>query len=436
MAGSTSTILIDKVADWLMAQALEDCELEALARGCCDRLASAGIPLARANFSFSVLHPLYHAMGFTWWRGRGLEVEGYRHAREGESERFLRSPYYHLISNGLEYMRRRLDASAPLEFPLLESLRDSGLTDYLAFSIAFRQGSGQGMLGSWATDRTNGFSEEEIAALLRIQSRLAVAARMAVQGHVTRNALSTYLGTDAGRRVLEGQIRRGDGETIRAAIVMGDMRNSTSLAEELGREAYISVLNAFFDHAASAFADSGGEILSFMGDAFLAIFPSADSPEARRAACEQAFAAALAAVQRMAEVNMARKAEGHAEIGYGLGLHIGNVMFGNVGLEDRLAFSIFGAAVNEVARLQALTKTCEVPIIASEEFRSRCDGEWQELGQHLLRGMSHPITIYTPSRIDPKALPAAIMRRVREVGRSEAENVVLLHRDRPKELAR
>jgi adenylate cyclase len=208
------------------------------------------------------------------------------------------------------------------------------------------------------------------------------------------------------------------------------------LAEELGREAYIAVLNQFFDHAASAFADAGGEILSFMGDAFLAIFPSADSPEARKAACEQAFAAALAAVERMAEANMARKAEGHAEIGYGLGLHIGNVMFGNVGLEDRLAFSIFGAAVNEVARLQALTKTYEVPIIASEEFRSRCDGEWQELGQQLLRGMSHPITIYTPSRVDPKAQPAAIMRRLREVGRSEAENVVLLHRDRPKELAR
>lgn len=434
MVGSTSNILIDKLADWLMAQALEDADLEAIVRGCCDRLAAAGVPLARANFSFSVLHPLYRAMGFTWWRGKGLEVEGYRHLPEGHTDRFLRSPYYHLISNGLEYMRRRLDVAAHLEFPLLESLRDAGLSDYLAFSIAFRKGSGQGMLGSWATDRPDGFSEEEITALLRIQSRLAVAARMAVQGHVTRNALSTYLGGDAGRRVLNGQIRRGDGETIRAAIVMGDMRNSTVLAEELGREAYITVLNTFFDSAASAFADAGGEILSFMGDAFLAIFPSADTPEARKAACEQAFAAAVAAVERMQEVNEARKAEGLMEIGYGLGLHIGNVMFGNVGLEDRLAFSIFGAAVNEVARLESLTKTYDLAIIASEEFRSRCGGEWQELGHHLLRGMSHPITIYTPSCIDAGVVSAPILRQVRELGRSEAENVVLLHLDRPKEL--
>lgn len=434
MATSTSSILVDRLADWLMTQALEDTDLETIVRGCCDRLAAAGLPLARANFSFSVLHPLYRAMGFTWWRGKPMEVEGYRHVPEGATDRFLKSPYYFILKNGLEHMRRRLDSGGAVEFPLFEDLRAAGLTDYLAFVNQFRRGSGQGMLGSWATDVPEGFSEADIAALLRIQSRLAVAARMAVQGSLAKNTLTTYLGADAGRRVLDGQIRRGDGETIKAAIVMGDMRNSTWLAEELGRQAYIDCLNTFFDNAASAFADGGGEILSFMGDGFLAIFPSGDTPKQRKAACEQAYSAAVTAVQQMLEVNASRKAQGLAEIGYGLGLHIGNVMFGNVGLEDRLAFSVFGAAVNEAARLEALTKTYKVPIVASEEFRSRCRGQWLELGRQTLRGMSQPIAVFTPCQ--PGEECARIVRRTRAVGPSEAESVVLLHREQPEALRR
>jgi adenylate cyclase len=433
-AATVSATLIDKVADWLMIQALEDTELEELLQGCCERLAAAGVPLARANFSFSVLHPLYRAMGFTWRRGEALQVEGIRHLPEGEPDRFLKSPYYYLINNGLEYMRQRLDTAGQLGFPLLEELRDSGLHDYLAFVSPFRKGSGQGMMGSWATDRPDGFSESDIAALLRIQTRLAVAARMAVQMNLAKNVLATYLGADAGRRVLDGQIVRGHGETIKAAIVIGDMRNSTSLAEELGRQAYIECLNTFFDTVASPFAEAGGEILSFMGDAFLAMFPSDGDPAARKAACERASSAALVACERMRVVNAERKLQGLVEIGYGLGLHIGNVMFGNVGLKDRLAFSVFGAAVNEAARLESLTRTLEVPILASEEFRSRLTSNWLELGPQTMPGIAHPVTVYTPCLgEDCRTVP--LMRPVHAAHFSEAESVVLLQRDRPAEPA-
>jgi adenylate cyclase len=434
MATTVSATLIAKVADWLMAQALEDTELADLVEGCCVRLAAAGVPLARANFSFSVLHPLYRAMGFTWRRGEGLEVEGYRHLPEGEPDRFLKSPYYYLISNNLGFMRQRLDAAGPQGYPLLDELRASGHTDYLAFAEAFRKGSGQGMMGSWTTDRSDGFSEADIAALLRIQTRLAVAARMAVQASLAKNTLATYLGANAGGRVLNGHIRRGDGETIKAAIVIGDMRNSTSLAEELGRQAYIEALNAFFDSVASPFDDAGGEILSFMGDGFLAIFPSGDDAAERRAACEQAFAAAIGAVDRIGEVNATRKLQGLAEIGFGLGLHIGNVMFGNVGLEDRLAFSVFGAAVNEASRLQSLTKALQVPILASEEFRARLSSNWLDLGPQAMAGVAAPFTVYTPC-LDEECRTVPVVRRVREVGPSDAESVILLQRQRPAELA-
>lgn len=429
MAITTSAVLIDSVAEWLMMQALGDTNLEDLMSGCCDRLAAAGMPLARANLSVSVLHPLYSAMGFTWRRGEALERERHRRLRPGEADRFLESPYYFLLSHDLDHMRRRLDSGCAIDFPIFSELRAAGLTDYLSFVSKFERGPGQGLLGSWATDSPEGFSEFDITSLLRIETRLAVAARMAVQRGIMRNALTTYLGANAGARVLDGQIQRGDGETIKAAIVIGDMRNSTVLADTLGRQGYIELLNTFFDGAASAFADAGGEILSFMGDAFLAIFPAGETSKSRKVACQQAFAAALEAVHRMQEIHGERAATGRTEIGYGLGLHIGSVMFGNVGLTDRLTFSVFGAAVNEAARLEALTKECRIHIAASAEFRSRSGGHWRELGEHALRGFSSPMTIYTPS-MDEKRPRTPINRQARDPGHSDAENLMLLNRSK------
>jgi adenylate cyclase len=429
MKHSTSATLIDEVLQWLNQQALNDTDLEAIARGTCERLAAAGLPLARAYMSFSMLHPLYRAVGYLWERGRGFSVEKHRHVRGGEADRFLKSPFYHLVKNDLPHLRRRIhQGGGPAEFPIFDELREQGITDYLAFTRKFRPSSEQGMIGSWASDREEGFSDEDIAALLRIQESLAVASKIAVKGELARNMLTTYLGAGAGERVLSGQIQRGDGETIKAAIVVADVRNSTILAEEMGREPYIAILNTFFDAAAGAFADGGGHILSFLGDGFLAIYPSGDSPRSRREACQQAYVAAVTAALRMREANEERRKENLVEIGYGIGLHIGNVMFGNVGLLDRLTFSVFGAAVNEATRLEALTKTYRTPIIASEEFRSRCEGNWNELGNETLRGLNHAIKVFSPARIDQIEPGLAISRRVSEDGHSDAENVVLLHR--------
>jgi adenylate cyclase len=428
MEARTSQVLIDKVAEWLRQQTLQQSGLEDIVRGCSERLHGAGMPIARVQLSFSVLHPLYSAMGFTWKRGKGLEVEGYRHMADGRAERFSRSPYYYVLKHNLEHLRRRLDTGTALEFPLLEELRQQGMTDYIAFSSEFTPGSGRGMLGSWSTDQTGGFTDDEIAALLRIQARLAITCKMAVQDALSLNTLTTYLGKSAGQRVLDGHIRRGDGETIKAAIVIGDMRNSTHLAEELGRQAYIECLNTFFDNVAGAFDDAGGEILSFMGDGFLAIFPSGNSPAGRKEACRTAHLAAVNAAQLMNEANRARVKDGLTEIGYGMGLHIGSVMFGNVGLEDRLTFSVFGSAVNEASRLESLTKAYKAPIIASEEFRGRCEGVWDKIGSETLRGVKHKMTIFTPCRSTEACDIIQIPRKVRQTRRSDAESVVLLHR--------
>jgi adenylate cyclase len=424
-----STILLDKVADWVTEAALAGENLEIIVRGFCERIAAAGLPIARVNLSFSMLHPLYDALGFTWKRSSGMTVEGYRHNPGEKPERFLLSPYFYLLSNNLEHLRRRIDLDGPSEFPVLEELRLEGMTDYLAFLQSFGGQSTQGMMGSWATDSSEGFSDPMIAKLLRLQNHLAVAAKMAVLGKLADNMLTTYLGGNAGKRVLNGQIRRGDGETIRAALVMGDMRQSTMLAEKEGRQAYIDTLNHFFDAIAAPFNRGGGEILSFMGDGFLAVYPCGRHKDPSKVACQAALSAVSKAQARVAELNAIRQTDGLSAIRYGVGLHVGNVMFGNVGLKDRLTFSAFGSAVNEVQRLQSLTKKYDSEVIASQAFATYCDGDWTTLGEEKLRGVGQKVTVLVPKQTGQTAELDDAYDEITYDGLSEAEQVMLLHRD-------
>ena len=424
-----SIILIDKVADWLMERAIAGTDLESVVRGFCNRLAATGLPLARIHLSFSMLHPLYRAMGFTWHRREGLEVESYRHTAKGENDRFLRSPYFHLLNNQLDHLRRRLVPGEASEFSIFDDLKKEGLTDYLAFVSGFAGESMEGIMGSFSTDTEEGFSDGDLQALLRIQRHLAVASRMAVLGHLAENMLTTYLGGGAGKRVLSGQIRRGDGETIRAALIMADMRKSTAIAEQLGRQGYIETLNQFFDATAGPFAESGAEILSFLGDGFLAVFPCARHKAESQAACRSAVATAHTAVTRMGLLNLRRRQENVDEIGFGLGLHVGNVMFGNVGLRDRLTFSAFGAAVNEVQRLEALTKKYKKPIVASEAFADYCGGEWETLGSEVLRGTDHQLNVMSPAPLDAEEAAAGELPQAVTETLTDAEQLVLLHRE-------
>ncbi|MCC6203728.1 MAG: adenylate/guanylate cyclase domain-containing protein [Hyphomicrobiales bacterium] len=426
--GEVSTILVDKVADWLMRSALAGDPLETIIQSFCERLVAAGVPVARIHLSFSMLHPLYDALSFIWARGEAIEIEGMRKKNGLPPERFLRSPYFYLLSNKLEHIRRRIEPSGPIEFPIFEELRQQGMTDYLAFVHSFG-GERQGMIGSWTTDSPNGFSESTIAALLRIQSNLAVAAKMAVLTKLADNMLTTYVGGDAGKRVLRGQVKRGDGDTIRAAIVMADMRGSTRLAETAGREVYIETLNQFFDAIAAPFNRNGGQILSFVGDGFLAVYPCERHHGPSEIACRAALSGAFRATSRMASLNEARRRDGLEEIGYGIGLHVGNVMYGNVGLTDRLTFSAFGSAVNEAQRLQALTKKHPYQIIASSDFADYCGGSWLTIGREQLAGASQKLTIMHPDFSDIAALTEDGNLEESYDRMSDAEQVMILHRD-------
>lgn len=390
--------LIDDITEWLMGQALGDTNLTTMAAGTCDRLFAAGIPLLRAHFAFTVLHPLHGGQGFTWYRDGPSGEENYEHRPDGPSPQFMRSPQYFMMERRVMSLRRRLTGPrAQLDFPILEEFAAAGGTDYYAFLVQFGDSATDGIIGSWLTDREGGFTEEEIRALARIERSLGVALRMLVKTRLADNLVNTYLGTYAGQRVLQGQIRRGDGETLHAAVWYSDLRGSTEMAEALPGDAYIEILNSYFECMGEAIGNAGGQILDFVGDAVLAVFPVVGGGFTEKRACERALAAARDAAARWAAVNAEREAGGLSVLPYGLALHLGEVMFGNIGTPNRLTYSVVGSSVNQVSRLQDMTKELGRGLVVSGDFAERLSGEdWEDLGTHDLRGVKKPIRILAP----------------------------------------
>ena len=393
--------LIGTVADWLMTQALGEVRMADLVEGCCNRLRAAGIPLWRAHVAYRTLHPLIEAISLTWVRDEGLGSADIPHGLSQSSEEWHKSPAFHLIETRVPVLRRRLTGTeALLDFPLLVELRDRGATDYLAYVVAFESGEAgdqvkDGIIGSWATDRPSGFSDHDIRSLIRIQRRLAVACKVIIKDQIAHNMLTTYLGPDAGRQVLNGQIKRGDGEIIHAVIWFSDLRNSTSMADVMPADTYLGVLNSYFECTAGAVLANDGEVLRFIGDAVLAIFPIREGVTTAEIACENALAAAREAGERLAEVNRQRAEADTEALAFGLGLHVGDVLYGNIGVPERLEFSVTGPAANEAARIENLTKTLGHRVVVSAEFARTLSADWRSLGHHELRGVGTAVEVFS-----------------------------------------
>lgn len=393
--------LIGSVADWLMAEALGEADVEKLLEGCCQRLRAAGIPLWRAYLTFRTLHPLFSAISLTWRVEGGLESVGHLHT--ASSDAWRHSTFRHMIETQIPFLRRRLvGEGAVLDFPVLTELRDKGAKDYFAYLVPFGRVlldelRTDGIAGSWTTDRESGFTEADIHALQRIQQRLAVACKVTIKDQIARNILSAYLGVDAGRQVLDGRIKRGDGETIHAVIWYSDMRNSTNMADHLVPADFLTALNSYFECTAGAVLAHSGEVLRFIGDAVLAIFPIRDSSTTASDACRSALAAVHDADGRLVQVNHDRAATDKDALSFGLGLHLGDVMYGNIGVPERVEFSVIGPAANEVARLEGMTKELNRHVLMSGEFAQHVPGDCQSLGQHKLRGVGTPLELFTLS---------------------------------------
>jgi adenylate cyclase len=368
--------------DWLMRDAWEASSTEELLARLARQIAAEGIPLMRANLLVRTLHPQVMGAVHVWTRDDD-RVEHYELSHEvQEEERFLESPFAHIFEGRGGLRRRLTGADARLDFPILRELAEQGAVDYVALPLTFSDGKIHAL--TLATDAPSGF---DVASLGHIHELLPLLSRLLevhLLRHTARTLLETYLGRGTGERVLDGLIRRGDGEVIPAVIWWADLRGSTALAERLPRQRYLQVLNRFFESTAGVVIEHGGEVLKFIGDAVMAIFPLREYPDAG----SRALDAADEALAFLSRFNAARSDPSEPALEIALALHQGEVNYGNVGVAGRLDFTVTGPAVNEVARLEGLSKTLKRTVVASAEFAKLVPGRLESLGRHELRGVS------------------------------------------------
>ncbi len=390
---------IAEISNWIIEVSLDGIDADKLVKGFCERVVEAGIPLNRAQIACSFLHPMFRAFSVSWNPDRGVERSRFAHAN-ANTDAWLRSPFKAVVEDDTKEIRARIYRGEGVNrFPVLQELKEQGFTDYLVTSTRYSdiRGPGEdyldGSMSSWTTNRPDGYSDDQLDALRRLIQRLNIGLKIYVREMTTQNMLSAYLGNHAGNRVLQGQIQLGDGDMINAAIWFSDMRASTSTADRVAPDLFLDRLNRYFQCTAGAVLDHGGEVLRFIGDAVLAIFPISGPGGAERAT-RMAVSAAKDAVRRLEAHNNNLPENDPQPLEFGLGLHVGNVLFGNIGVPERVEFSVIGPTANEVARLQDLTKELETRIVASNAFSSLTQADWEPLGSHRLRGVSEPQPVY------------------------------------------
>jgi adenylate cyclase len=355
----------------------------------CWRLVGDGVPLWRATLYIGTLHPLIRGVGARWFRQLKV-IEEFRvlHGWDATDE-YLLSPIRATIERGTPF-RRRLDEETP-EYPLLSKLRKAGATDY--FALALNRTFRLFPVAAWSTDQPGGFSDADIAALESINPALAAIAETRAVRRISANLLDTYFGPQVGRRILAGQIRRAEGERLRAVIMMTDLRDFTGLSDRLPGDEVIELLDDYFDALATPIEERKGEVLKFIGDGMLAIFPAADDDDFSTSSV-RALEAATEGLKRLDAVNQARRAAGRGELRTGIGLHLGEVIFGNVGAAGRLDFTVIGPAVNLASRIEDLTKRLFRPMLFSRAFARVCPRPLVSLGFQPVRGLNDPEEVF------------------------------------------
>jgi len=376
----TSTMIAPPLLDFstIIASGLGDEPVAHLVETAMRRLVEAGVPLHRMHVGFRILHPLFDGMSVSWTDETGVAVEYFENL-DVDNSVYRLSPFYHMLSNGLTEFRARLDRDPCVaDYPLLTELKERGHTDYLALIVAFggaalHPETLDGLGTSWATRDAGGFSDAHVCAMRQVLAPLALALRVVIKDQITRNALNTFHGPLVGGRILSGTIKRGAGERLAAALWYSDLRNSTGLADQMPVEDFLDLLNVYFDCAAGAVMEEGGHVLDIVGDAILAFFPAAeftgdDLSEAE--ACAAALRAAFCAQAHISALKLAGDERAKA-IRFGVGVHFGDVVFGNAGTLERLKFGVIGRAVNEVARAEDMSKILGHPVIVTDAVASR-----------------------------------------------------------------
>jgi adenylate cyclase len=365
--------------------------------GFCDRLHDWIGPFSRISLAMEVLHPELSG-GTMYWRDGVIEESQIKRAGMLTFDDYLRSPVYQSEQTNRP-CRWRSGEPIP-DMPLIQDLHAQGVTDYCLFPLPIQDTSRTTTM-SFATKRAGGFGdlggdEQGLGTLRRLAWLMTPYAERIALRIIALDVLDSYLGKVAGSRVYGGQIERGAIDPIDAAILVADLRGFTSLSDQLGEIAMVALLNRYFDTLGEAIDAHDGQILKFMGDGLLAVFP-ADARHAAGAIHGKALAAALAARVNLAALNAELAAEGKPAIDFGIGLHAGTVAFGNIGTKTRLDFTVIGPAVNHASRIQDLTKELHEPILASGAFAQASGLAMRPLGERAVRGVTEKIALFAPT---------------------------------------
>src|SRR6516225_3081236 len=393
----------NELAEWVTQAGLIGRTESGLMAGFCRRTVEAGVPLARAIVILDTLHPIYEGRAFRWRADapEAVEVLDYGRTNEGEAaENWRRSPFFHVLQSGGTEMRRRLWAGDPADFPAIAQARDEGATDYLVLVYRF---AAEGVIGemdcvysAWSSDAPGGFAEDAAFALRRLAPFLKLALKSAALARIAVTLVETYLGRDAGRRVLNGRIVRGVAEKIGAVLWYSDLHGYTQISDNAPPEQIIPLLNDYAEVVVSAVHGHGGDVLKLVGDGTLAIFPA----DNREEACLGALAAAVGVRDGVVELNGKRAAARLPTTQVYLALHVGDVFYGNIGSKDRLDFTIIGPAVNEVSRILAMSRSVEQDVLISASFADALGSAMRRrlvsIGRFALRGVAQPQELFTP----------------------------------------
>jgi adenylate cyclase len=379
---------IREVMDWLAGGALSGPESADVLAQLCQRMLDARIPLWRAAVFVTTLHPDVMGRRFLWQAESGVTTSNALHSLV-EQDDYRKSPFTTVYATRKPLRRRLADPDCPADFEVLQDLRDQGATDYVAFPLVFTDGTIH--VATFATRQPGGFTTKQFADLESIIAPLARVAEIRALRRTSENLIDTYVGHQTGERILSGKIRRGYVEAIRAAIWLSDMRGFTSVSERLPPQALIDRLNLYFGCQVPAVLDHGGEVLKFMGDGLLAIFPIAAESEVAEV-CQRTLSCAQEFKTRIAE--LPPPADNEAPIRFGLALHVGEVMYGNIGGGNRLDFTCIGPAVNLAARLEKVAAKLGEAIVASAEFAGHVPNTFRRLGEHAVAGFAAPQTVF------------------------------------------
>ena len=349
------------------------------------------------------LHPIYEGRAFRW-RAEEPDMAAavdYGRTNVGEAAtNWQRSPFYALLQSGQKAMRRHLVAGEPADFPTIEEARAEGMTDYLALVHRF---AAEGVIGemdcvysAWSTDAVQGFADAAVIALQRLAPFLKLAVKSAALARMAGTLAETYLGRDAGRRVMSGRIVRGVAERIGAVLWYSDLHGYTQISDRTAPEQIIPLLNDYAEVVVSAVHAHGGDVLKLIGDGALAIF----TDQNREAACLAALAAAAHVRSGVPPLNRTRAEAGLPTTQVYLALHVGDVFYGNVGSKDRLDFTVIGPTVNEVSRILTMSRSVEQDILLSAAFVDALGSEMRRrvvsVGRYALRGVAQPQELFTP----------------------------------------